>query len=105
MAGRTGTAEYKKLRLLEYISIFRETMTLGSQPEIKFDRTIPEGQECDQCENIAVLAHPIICEGGKVETGFMCQDCLDSWRRDYREEKYGDRYDTEDLKREEYWKN
>jgi hypothetical protein len=57
------------------------------------DGSIPDGQECDHCEQLAVATQRLIRPGEQPGTGYLCQDCLDDIKRDLFEERYGDGFD------------
>jgi hypothetical protein len=59
--------------------------------EIECDRLIPAGEYCRYCDNLAVHAFTIYCEGGRRETGYQCQECLDELREEARME-WRDKY-------------
>jgi hypothetical protein len=61
--------------------------------EMEIDRHIPDGQECDHCEQLAVVTQSLIRPGAQTGTGYLCQDCLDTIKRDLFEERYGDGFD------------
>jgi hypothetical protein len=59
--------------------------------EKKIDRLIPTGEYCRYCDNLAVQAFTIYCEGGKREIGYQCQECLDEVMEEAHME-YRDKY-------------